>query len=93
MPSGFRKADFSTGELELRFEENVVDIYGSATGLTRLSDLCKELVADPNRGHIHLETCAILTRESLRGAIAIFEQSETPEGVRRWWRTRIRSRG
>ncbi|MHC4574966.1 MAG: Imm32 family immunity protein [Planctomycetota bacterium] len=74
MSEKFRKPDFSKYNLELRFENNVGCIYGTAEGLKKIADLCHELIENPNQGHIHLEDYAILTKESERGAIAIFDK-------------------
>ncbi len=66
---------FDKGQLELRFENGVVCIYGTADGLGRLSDLIGSLIEKPNMGHIHLECPSqlkLLTTKSERGAIAIF---------------------
>ena len=69
----FVKPDFRKRELELRFADGVVCIYGTAAGLTKLSKLCLRLVENPNQGHIHLEDYHVLTDKSAEGAIAIFE--------------------
>ncbi|MHC4927433.1 MAG: Imm32 family immunity protein [Planctomycetota bacterium] len=70
----FNIPDFSRGTLELRFEEDVVCIYGTPEGLKKLSDLCLDLIQAPDQGHIHLETEMDLTENSQNGAIAIFKR-------------------
>lgn len=74
MNESFKKPDFSKKELELRFEENVICIYGIAGGLRKLAELCNNLVNEPNQGHIHLEDLHLLTSNSENCAIAIFEK-------------------
>lgn len=70
----FREPDFSTKDIELRFEDNVVCIYGTVEGLKKISEFCYELVEHPSQGHIHLEDSRMLTQDSEKGAIAIFSR-------------------
>ena len=70
----FTRPDFRERPLELRFENNEVCIYGTKAGLTKLSDLITSLVNKPKSAHIHLEDYELLTRQSLNGAIAIFDE-------------------
>ena len=72
--SEFHYPDFAGGNLELRFEDDTVCIYGTASGLRSLAELILDLVGHPNQGHIHLESpeLQLLTPESEKGAIAIF---------------------
>lgn len=73
MQNSFVYPEFNEGNLELRLENDVVCIYGTAQGLERLSALCLSLVKHPSQGHLHLEDDnTLLTRKSVRGAIAIF---------------------
>ena len=77
MSNKFRKPDFSEKDIELRFENDVVCIYGTEEGLRRIADYCCELIKHPNQGHIHLERwCGDgpITKESEEGAIAIFNR-------------------
>jgi hypothetical protein len=67
----FRKPNFRTGDLECRYENGVVCIYGTAEGLRRVAAFCQELIESPSISHIHLEDYPILTAESEKGAIAI----------------------
>ena len=62
--------------VELRFDDGVVCIYGTARGLRRIAEFCNRLVEDPNQGHIHLEDQRILTDRSEKGAIAIFAPAD-----------------
>lgn len=39
MNESFKKPDFSKKDLELRFEDNVICIYGTAGGLRKLAEL------------------------------------------------------
>ncbi len=72
--SKFVKPDFSEKSVELRCENKEVCIYGTKEGLQKLSDLILDLISKPERGHIHLEDYALLTKKSLIGAIAIFDR-------------------
>lgn len=73
MREEFREPDFTDKFLEFRFENGEVCIYGNKEGLRKLSDLCLELIENPDQSHIHLNRNIILTKESLPGAIAIFD--------------------
>ena len=74
MPHEFRDPDFDRGQLELRFENDIVCIYGTKEGLKRLVTIIQGLIDRPAQGHIHLEKeiYDFLTSESEKGAIAIF---------------------
>jgi ABC-type histidine transport system ATPase subunit len=76
MSGKFIKPDFSKKDLELRFENNIICIYGTSEGLKKIADLCMELVNDSNQGHIHLEDSNVLTDNSLKGALAIFGKEQ-----------------
>jgi hypothetical protein len=75
MAQEFIKPLFKDRSLELRFENDVVCIYGTKDGLLRLSDLIQSLVESPGRGHIHIEDAmhGHMTDRSEDGAIAIFD--------------------
>ncbi|MGI6389875.1 MAG: hypothetical protein ACOX7Q_06710 [Kiritimatiellia bacterium] len=76
MQNGFVYPEFNKGNLELRFENDTVCIYGTAQGLERLAALCLSLVKRPGQGHLHLEDDnTLLTKKSVRGAIAIFDET------------------
>jgi len=70
----FKNPNFQDKVLELRFENNEICIYGTKEGLQKLSDLILQLVEKPSQGHIHLEDYNVLTKDSLAGAVAIFEK-------------------
>lgn len=72
MMNAFRRPDFDTRHLELRFEDEEVCIYATPTGLEKLMAFCKQLLDNPRIGHIHLEDYEILTRDSLTGVLAVF---------------------
>ncbi|MFA5858874.1 MAG: hypothetical protein WC955_07390 [Elusimicrobiota bacterium] len=76
MSEEFRCPDFSKNDLELRFENNVICIYGTEEGLRALQGYCQDLIEHPQQGHIHLEYKDILTKESQIGAIAIFDKNQ-----------------
>ena len=73
MNKSFREPIFKSGNIELRFEKNVICIYGTKEGLIELANIIGTLVSNPGAGHIHLEDCLILTKDSEKGAVAIFE--------------------
>ena len=72
--SKFIKPNFIEKDLELRFENNEICIYGTTDGLRKLSDLILGLINNPNQGHVHLENYELLTQNSLMGAVAIFDK-------------------
>jgi hypothetical protein len=72
MHNTFRQTDFRTRDLECRYENGVVCIYGTAEGLRKVAAFCQELIDTPSISHVHLENYPILTAESEKGAIAIF---------------------
>lgn len=74
MSNKFIKPIFKDKNLEFRYENNEICIYGTKEGFKRLSDLIIDLMNNPRQGHIHLEDYGILTEESLIGAIAIFDK-------------------
>jgi hypothetical protein len=66
--------DFQKGEVELRIgENNEIAIYGTAEGLKKIAELINHLIGNPRVGHVHLEDYEILTKNSLKGVVAIFE--------------------
>jgi len=68
----FVKPNFTEGSVELRCKDNEVCIYGTEDGLKKIAELIYTLIEKPKQGHIHLEDYELLTKESLIGAIAIF---------------------
>jgi hypothetical protein len=73
MSAEFIKPNFSVGYLELRCDKGEISIYGNKHGLVRLNKLIIDLIDKPQQGHIHLEDYEILTPNSEKGTIAIFE--------------------
>lgn len=77
--SKFKKPKFEDKCIELRFEHGEVCIYANKIGLKRLADFCAQLENKLQTGlseHIHLEDMQVLTSESLRGVIAVFNSDE-----------------
>jgi len=74
MTNNFINPDFSKKDIELRYENDVVCIYGTKEGLEKIIAFCQELIEHPGESHIHLEDYGLLTQESKKGAIAIFEK-------------------
>ena len=72
----FVEPNFSRKDLELRFENNEICIYGTKEGLKKISELIINLIEHPKKGHIHLEDYELLTDDSLIGAVAIFERKK-----------------
>jgi len=72
MSKAFKNPEFTEGILELRIEDNEICIYATKAGLRKLSEFCQRLIDEPNTGHIHLEDYQVLTPDSLKGVIAIF---------------------
>jgi hypothetical protein len=71
----FIPPDFQKGEVELRIEkDNEIAIYGSVDGLKKIAELINHLIGNPKVGHVHLGDYEILTKNSLKGVIAIFDQ-------------------
>jgi hypothetical protein len=73
MSKEFQMPNFGERELELRCENGEVCIYATKTGLESLMYFCEKLLKNPGAGHIHLEDYEILTQDSLKGTLAIFE--------------------
>lgn len=75
----FLDPSFESGDLELRFADGEVMIYGTPNGLTRLASLCVTLAQRTEATeHCHLEDYELLTPQSLCGVIAVFQRRETP---------------
>ncbi len=72
----FKEPDFTSGNIELRFEEDEICIYATKEGLEKIITFCKSLIGKPRQGHIHLEDSYVLTKDSLKGVIAIFPSRE-----------------
>jgi hypothetical protein len=73
--SAFIPPSFDTGQLELRYDDGEVVIYGTPEGLSRLSELCLKLArqsASKQTDHIHLEDYQFLTNASRPGVVGVF---------------------
>lgn len=71
----FRNPDFSSADLEFRFEGEIICIYGTNKGLKALSEVCNKLIKNPSEGHIHFDknlSPVKLTEKSKQAAVAIF---------------------
>jgi hypothetical protein len=80
--SKFKTPDFKERPLEVRLNGDEVCIYGTKTGLKRLAELCLKLVngaKSDSSEHIHLEDFEILTPESKRCVVAVFD-GDSAEG-------------
>ncbi len=77
MANEFSRPDFSSGQVEIRIDDEGVAIYGTREGLKSLASICNELASRlGNRhgtDHIHLEDRNILTSESIKAAVAYFD--------------------
>lgn len=67
------KPDFADGDIEFRIKDNEIFIYGTPVGLKKLIGFCERLLNDPSNGHIHLEDYEVLTANSQKGTIAVFD--------------------
>jgi hypothetical protein len=78
MAKQFRSPDFTEAEIEIRFEDGEICIYGTPAGLRRIAGLCNSLADRGDNGHIHLDRDHfpghVLTDASEVGAIAVFEK-------------------
>lgn len=75
----FLTPSFESGDLELRFADDEVLIYGTPNGLMHLASLCVALAQRTEAtDHCHLDDYGLLTLQSLRGVIAVFRQREKP---------------
>lgn len=72
----FTAPNFENGDLELRYEDETICIYGTPAGLIRLAELCHKLVEKKKEDHLHLEDHGLLTKNSLSGVIALFKKQE-----------------
>lgn len=74
MKKEFIYPDFSKKDLEVRFENDVVCIYGTENGLKELIRISEFLIDNPEASHLHLDAPPVLTKESLKCVIAIFDK-------------------
>lgn len=70
----FIRPEFGERCLEFRCENNEICVYGTRDGLKTLSDLILRLVERSKEDHIHLEDYELLTKESLVGSVAVFDE-------------------
>ena len=71
----FSPPNFEAGELEIRQEGDEICIYGTPNGLRTLAELCIQLAATAKTpDHVHLEDYSILTGDSTRATIGVFDR-------------------
>ena len=73
---------FDERSLEVRCSDDEVAIYGTVEGITKLISLLEELrdKMPCHSSHLHVEDYEILTQESLRLTLVLFENSDpTPQ--------------
>lgn len=75
MKKEFIYPDFSKKGLEVRCENSEVYIYGTADGLRELIKTCEFLIENPQVSHLHLDAPPVLTRESNKCVVAIFDKA------------------
>ena len=71
----FKIPDFKNSDIEFRFENDEICIYGTPKGLKAISDACIKLIGKPNEGHIHFDSDLSpvpLSNDSKHAVIAIF---------------------
>lgn len=76
MSQEFENPIFKDGSIEFRFQDGEVALYGTKEGFEKLIGLCQDLMTRKVPDHIHLEDYEILTKNSTRATIAIFEKNE-----------------
>ena len=74
MDSNFNQPDFHQHDIELRYVNGEICIYATENGLRNIISTCEKLIKDSKVSHIHLEDYDMLTADSLKGVIAIFEK-------------------
>ena len=74
MTTHFEKPSFHEGNVELRFIDGEVCIYACEEGMRNIISICQKLINSPKNGHIHLEDHVLLTENSLKGVIAVFDK-------------------
>lgn len=76
--SKFRIPILSKAQLEFRFENGEVCLYGTKRGLQQFAAICLQLAENTAKGgtnHVHLEDFGCLTKSSLPAVVAVFPQS------------------
>jgi len=74
--NSFSMPAFDDGDLELRYDNGQVCIYGTSAGLRKLAQLCLKLanqVEERDSIHLHLEDYYFLTGRSLVGTVGAFQ--------------------
>ncbi len=74
MESNFKQPDFRQHDIELRYVDGEICIYATEDGLRKIISICEKLIKNSIIGHIHLEDYDILTKNSLKGVLAVFEK-------------------
>lgn len=62
----FEAPDFSSGEIEVRYEDGEVCLYATDSGLKDIISHCEALMKKEPGEHTHMEDYEILTAKSLR---------------------------
>lgn len=71
--TAFKEPEFTNEQsVELRCTSGEVCIYGTPSGLRRLSELIATLSRAAENDHVHLEDYGLLTFASLKAVIAVF---------------------
>lgn len=73
MGDQLRRPDFDTGVIKLGVAKDEIYIYATEVGLRKLRDFCNVLLTKAKEDHIHLEDFDVLTKDSLKGVIALFK--------------------
>jgi hypothetical protein len=73
MSQKFKNPIFTDGSIEFRFEDGEVALYGTREGFEKFIGLCQELIIRKAPDHLHLEDYEILTENSTKATIGIFE--------------------
>jgi hypothetical protein len=77
MRRGFIKPNFKSRDVEIRYNNDSVDIFATERGLKRIIAICELLIEEsPNVQHQHLENQGLLTKESLKCTIRMFSPDE-----------------
>ena len=76
----FNRPSFADGQIEVRYCDKEMCIYGTASGLERLIQLIRDLIStnqDQESAHIHVEDFDLLTKSSLKCVVALFNESKS----------------
>ena len=69
----FKFPDFKDCDLEFRYENDEICVYGTSDGLMWLAEKCRELAGKTATTHMHLEEYDRLTEASIKATIAVFK--------------------